>query len=185
MSDTNLTPECPHKVALSAECQLCAGSPCCDEFGTGGCRCWEYDVMHGSKYELWETKILPLLEQVLGLQARLRAEREESKGAEDAFDAAALKLIVAQEECDTALRELEQARRELKEETSLHVDANRLWTEAEDQLERIRALSAEVARQDTSDGLLASPAAASAAWGRLRGILAQSKQPLPAPPKES
>ncbi len=52
------------------------GTVCCSELGTGGCRCWEYDVMPSSKmgtdgempqskaYILWETKLLPLVKKM-------------------------------------------------------------------------------------------------------------------------
>jgi hypothetical protein len=55
---------------------------CCDEFGTGGCRCWEFDMMHGTKYELWEGKILPLVRFTESLAAdakRARVKLQESE----------------------------------------------------------------------------------------------------------
>lgn len=54
---------------------------CCDEFGTGGCRCWEFDMMHGTKYELWEGKILPLVRFAEVLAADAKRAREEADKA--------------------------------------------------------------------------------------------------------
>jgi hypothetical protein len=102
--------KCPHGIAISDECDECIKSPCCAKFGTGGCRCWEYDVMHGSKYELWETKILPLLSQVLGLQARLRAAGDELRTVGESCGYFQGAGDIYKIERDTALRELEQAK---------------------------------------------------------------------------